>query len=269
MTSPSPPPLASSARWSVLARDTTTGEVLLEHAPDALLSAASVPKLLLLLACAAGIERGEIDPDERLDRANVAPVGDSGLWQHLAQQTLTVDDAALLVGAVSDNLATNALLERVGLDAIALEAERLGIRGVQLHDAVRERRGPADPPRLSTASATGLVELLSGLASGQLGAPGVSARVLGWMRHSVDLSMVASAFGHDPLAHGAHPSSAELFVKTGTDDGVRADAGIVRTAERTLVYAAIANWEPASGARDAVLVSMRAIGERVQAAVER
>ena len=97
------------------------------------------------------------------------------------------------------------------------------------------------------------------------------------MRHSVDLSLVASAFGLDPLAHGAtatgidgeaQPPAVELFVKTGTDVGVRADVGIVRTPRRTLVYAAIANWVPAPGAQDAVLASMRAIGEQVRAAAD-
>lgn len=289
---PTHPSLSASASWSVLVRDAETDEVVLEQTPAVLLSAASAPKLLLLVACAALIERGELDPRERLERASVPPVGDSGLWQHLDQPTLTVADAALLVGAVSDNLATNVLLERIGLDAVARECDRLGIRDVHLHDAVRDVRGAGDAPRLSSASAAGMVELMARLAGGTLGAgmrdrtaadpaalgaTTLDRRVLGWMRHSVDLSMVASAFGLDPLAHGAtatgidgeaQPPAVELFVKTGTDVGVRADVGIVRTPRRTLVYAAIANWVPAPGAQDAVLASMRAIGEQVRAAAD-
>ena len=265
--SPTHPPLAEGAGWSVLVRDAGTGERVLEHAPEALLSAASVPKLLLLVTCATLIERGELDPAERLDRASVAAVGDSGLWQHLAQPTLTVADAAMLVGAVSDNLATNVLLERIGLEAVARECARLGVHDIELHDAVRDARGPADAPRLGSASAAGAVDLLERLAGGSLGAAG--ERVLGWMRHSVDLSMVASAFGHDPLSHGMPGDAVELWSKTGTDADVRADVGIVRSPRRTLAYAAIANWSPAPGAQDAVLASMRAIGELVRAAVER
>ncbi|WP_206448077.1 serine hydrolase [Agrococcus sp. KRD186] len=292
--SPTHPPLTGAAAWSVLVRDAATGETVLEHQADAVRSAASVPKLLLLATCAALIEAGELAADEPLDRASVAPVGDSGIWQHLAQRTLTVDDAATLVGAASDNLATNVLLERVGTDAVARESARLRVGDVVLHDAVRDERLPEHPPRLGSASAAGLVALLSRLEAGTLGSPAVSERVRGWLRHSLDLSMVASAFALDPLAHGAEASPISLVNKTGTDSGVRADAGIVRGRSRTLVYAAIANWPaaaagPAGGgtaagataaggataggstvgdARFAVLASMRAIGELLREAVE-
>jgi beta-lactamase class A len=302
--SPTHPPLTDAADWSVLVRDASTGEILLEHEADAVRSAASVPKLLLLATCAALIEAGELAADEPLDRASVAPVGDSGIWQHLARRTLTVDDAATLVGAASDNLATNVLLERVGMDAVTRESARLRVGDVVLHDAVRDERLPEHPPRLGSASAAGLVALLSRLEAGTLGSPAVSERVRGWLRHSLDLSMVASAFALDPLAHGAEAEPISLINKTGTDAGVRADAGIVRGPSRTLVYAAIANWPTAASAateggatadrvtaggptesrptagdaaageaeardsRFAVLASMRAIGELLREAVE-
>lgn len=272
--SPTHPRLVEAATWSVHVRDADSGEVVFEHGSGRVLSSASVPKLLLLVACAQLIETGALDPAERLGRASVAPVGDSGLWQHLDQQTLTVADAAALVGAASDNLATNVLLQRLGLDVVARECAQLGIRDVLLHDLVRDARGPGDPPQLSSASAVGLVDLVSRLATATLCSPAVSSRVTGWMRHALDLSMVASAFGQDPLAHGAEPHGVELFgaephgvelfTKTGTDEGVRADAGWVRTPHRAIAYAAIANWSPAPGVQDAVLASMRAIGEHVR-----
>lgn len=262
------PPLWEGATWSLLVRDANSGEVVLERDAAGVRSAASVPKLLLLVTCAALIERGELDPGELLDRGSVAPVGDSGLWQHLRQQTLCVDDAAALVGAASDNLATNVLLDRVGLDAVARESARLAVGDVVLHDAVRDERGPGHPPRLGSASAAALVALLTRLDARTLGSPAVSERVLAWLRHSLDLSMVASAFALDPLSHGADAAAVTLLSKTGTDDGVRADAGIVRGPSRTLVYAAIANWRGGDG-RIEVLASMRAIGELVRAAAVR
>lgn len=268
------PLLAEAATWSVLVRDASTSEVVLEHASESVRSAASVPKLLLLVACAALIDRGELDAGEALDRGSVAPVGDSGIWQHLGQQTLTVDDAATLVGSASDNLATNVLLERVGLDAVTREAARLSIDDVVLHDAVRDERGPQHPPRLGSASAVALVSLLSRLEAHTLSSPAVSRRVLGWLQHSLDLSMVAPAFGLDPLSHGGDSGSISLVNKTGTDAGVRADAGIVRGRARTLFYAVIANWSAGTSADGEaravreVLASMRSIGERLREAVE-
>jgi beta-lactamase class A len=48
-----------------------------------------------------------------LARTAEDPVVDSGLWQHLAAEALSAGDLAVLVGAVSDNLATNTLLRHV------------------------------------------------------------------------------------------------------------------------------------------------------------
>ncbi|WP_026373077.1 serine hydrolase [Agrococcus lahaulensis] len=258
------PPLTDSATWSVLVRDVASGEALLSRSPELELSAASASKLLLLVASAVLAERGQLDLDERLDRSSVEPVGDSGLWQHLAQPTLTADDAAMLVGSVSDNLATNVLLERIGLDAVESVRAELGIAGVHLHDRVRDHRGPGDPARLGTASASGLTGLMARLATRTLGSAAVSERVLGWLRHSVDLSMVAVAFGKDPLSHGVEADLARIVNKTGTDAGVRVDAGLVLGPGRTLAYAALANWVPETDATDAVLASMRGLGAELR-----
>jgi beta-lactamase class A len=258
------PPLTHAASWSVLARDVASGEVLFAHSPHAVLSAASAPKLLLLVACAVLAERGELDLAERLDWSSVEPVGDSGLWQHLAQPTLSVGDAAMLVGAVSDNLATNVLLERIGLDAVERVRAELGIEGVQLHDRVRDRRGAGHPARLGTASAAGLTDLLARLGARTLASAAACERVLDWLRHSVDLSMVAAAFGMDPLSHGVGDEWPRLLTKTGTDAGVRVDAGLVAGQGRMIAYAALANWPAEVDATDAVLASMRGLGAELR-----
>jgi len=262
------PPLTDAAAWSVLVRDAATGETLFSRSPDLELSAASAPKLLLLVASAVLAECGALDLDEPLDRSSVEPVGDSGLWQHLAQPTLTAGDAAMLVGSVSDNLATNVLLERIGLDAVERVRAELSIEGVRLHDRVRDLRGPEHPARLGTASAAGLTDLMSRLATRTLHSSAVSDRVLGWLRHSADLSMVASAFGKDPLSHGHGADPPRLVNKTGTDAGVRVDTGFVVGARRTLAYAALASWPPEAEATDAVLASMRAIGTELRRLVQ-
>jgi beta-lactamase class A len=83
--------------------------------------------------------------------------------------------------------------------------------------------------------------------------PATDALIDGWLATSTDLSMVASAFHDDPLAH-AHG----VRNKTGTDDGVRADAGY----RGGLAYAVIANWDPAAGDATAeVMAQMREIGQ--------
>jgi beta-lactamase class A len=224
--------------------------------PDAVLPAASMGKVLLLVTVAAG----GVPLDRPLARTREDAVADSGLWRHLAVDALPAGDLAVLVGAVSDNLATNVLLRAVGLDAVRATGAALGLRATGLHDRVRDHRGPEHQPALSTASAAELSRLFADLAAGRVVSPEVSARVLGWLALNTDLSMVASAFGLDPLAH------AVVRNKTGTDEGVRADAGVVEGPGGAFAYAALAAWDGGDHV-DAVLAAMRALGERLRAAI--
>ena len=248
--------------WSACVRDLATGEAIAAADPGAVMPAASMGKLLLLIELARQAERGELALTERLARTPADAVADSGLWRHLDAEALTVNDLAVLTGAVSDNLATNVLLRRVGLDRVAETARRLGLRATALHDRVRDERGPEHPPALSSATAAELTRLFADLHAGRAISPGASERVLGWLAHGADLSMVASAMGLDPLARGADG----LRHKTGADAGVRADAGLLTGPRGGVAYAVLARWT----GRDrlsAVLAAMRAVGEALRARV--
>ena len=248
--------------WSACVRDLATGAVVAAEDADAILPAASMGKLLLLIELARAIEAGELHPGERLARAPEDAVADSGLWQHLDAQALTANDLATLVGAVSDNLATNVLLRRLGLDQVRRTTSRLGLRATALHDRVRDERGPEHPPALSTATAAELTRLFADLHAGRALSPGVSRRVLGWLAHGADLSMVAAALGLDPLARGGDA----LRHKTGADAGVRADAGLLAGPGGGLAYAVLARWTEGDRA-GVVLAAMRAVGEGLRARI--
>ncbi len=243
--------------------DARTDEVLLSQSGDHLRSTASVGKLLLLLELA---ERIAVNPAARsvvLSRRSVEPISDSGLWQHLQIDELTVGDLATMVGAFSDNLATNVLLQHVGLDAVTARAEHLGLAVTRLHDIVRESRGVNDPTGLSTGTTDELAQLMAGLFNDD----SAGAQVLKWIANGTDLSMVAHAFGLDPLSHGAAIDRGfEVWSKTGTDLGVRADVGLVRHNNRTLAYAAVANWPSSTddNERDDVLRSMHDLGHQLR-----
>ena len=242
--------LPAGIEWGVCVRDAATGDVLAEAASGRVLPAASIGKLLLLIAVAQSL-----DPDEPLTRTPEDAVGDSGLWQHLAVDTLSAGDLAALVGAVSDNLATNVLLHRVGLDAVQATARALGLRDTALHDRVRDERGPEHPPSLSTATAAELSALFVALATGRVPA---AERVLGWLALGTDLSLVAAGLGLDPLAHAEPDRGLRLRHKTGTDPGVRADAGLLDGPKGSLAYAVLARFDDAR--RDEVLAVMRELG---------
>ncbi len=225
-------------------------------------------KVFLLVELAARLVEGSLAPDRPVDRRAVDPVGDSGLWQHLRTDVLPLTDVAHLVGATSDNWATNALLELVGIEAVRQRAASLAPGGSTLVDRVRDHRAPDDPRTLSVGCAGDWFAVVSGLAAGTVVSAEVSSRVLDWLRAGVDLSMVAGAFGLDPLAHDEPDRGVQVWSKTGTDDGVRADVGLVRGPAATWAYAALCAWDPAGpDRRDAVLETHRELGRLVRSAV--
>ena len=260
-------PALTATRWSIEVRS-ADGTAVVRHAPERLLRTASVGKVFLLVEVADRLDRGLLDPAQPVRRDRVAPVADSGLWQHLATPELPVVDAACLVGAVSDNWATNALLDLVGLESVRARARSLAPGGSTLHDLVRDDRGPHDPPTLSEGCAADWVAVMSGLAAGTVGGPAVSARVLSWLATGVDLSMVASALHLDPLAHTAPDRGPDRGVrvwnKTGTDSSTRADVGVVRGPAGPVAYAALCAWDRGDDRpRAAVMAAMRDLGTLV------
>ncbi len=247
-------------RWSAAIRAASTGDLLAAAAEDAVLSTASVGKVLLLVEAARQFETGELSETELLARSTVPPVADSGLWQHLAVDTLPAADVCALVAAVSDNLATNVLLRELGLARVARTAGHLELEATALCDEVRDVRGPGLPPHLSVATAAELTEFFALLHRGALLTAAVSHRVRRWLSLDADLSMAASAFSLDPLAHQAPDRGVTLVHKTGTDACVRADAGLVEGPAGAYAYAFLANWAPDEDRRDAVLDTMRVLG---------
>lgn len=249
--------------WSVEILDVAAQCSLASWEPGRQLKTASVAKVFLLVEVAARLEEGSLLEEEPLDRRGVARVEDSGLWRHLRVNELPLVDTALLVAAVSDNWATNALLDRVGLPAVQERGRALGYSESRLEDYVRDVRGPDVPPTISLGRADDWAEMFARLHRRRLHSPAVDSRVEQWLRAGVDLSMVASAFRLDPLAHASAVGSFQTFNKTGTDEGVRADAGVVVGA-RPLAYCAIANWSPESDCTDAAMDGMHAIGRLIR-----
>ncbi len=249
------------ARVSARAVDLRTGRVLLSVDDTVVLPTASMGKVLLLLEVSARLSEGSESRYEILDKLPEDEVADSGLWQHLSAPSFPLADLAVLVASTSDNLATNALLRRIGLDSVRMRADSIGIAKTALLDRVRDRRGPDDAPQLSVGSADELAWLFAGLARGEVVDASTSYRVADWLALGTDLSMVASAFGLDPLAHTRSDHSIALFNKTGTDAGVRAEAGVLRGPRAGVAYSVIIGFEDRRLAdRLEVLGAMRTVG---------
>jgi len=155
-------------------------------------------------------------------------------------------------------------LSRVGIDRVQQTADELGLKSMALLDRIRDVRTQEHPVAPSVACAAEAAHLMYRLAVAEgLDVP-VAAEVVHWLSLNTDLSMVASEFGADPLAHANAP--VRLFNKTGTDLGIRADAGALVVRDGVVVsYAALAQWN-SDGADHATVVmhDMAAIGVVIQ-----
>lgn len=257
----------SNIAWSVCIRNGDGRELAcFNHAAS--MEIASLGKVLLLIEAARQCEAGDLAGTEVLFRDPAFAVADSGIWQHLRTDRLPVDDLCVLIASVSDNIATNVLLKRVGFERLNALCAALGLTNTALLDYVRDHRGPDDVPTFATGSAAELSSLMSNIARNSLISPAVCEQLRTWLATGVDLSMVASAFNFDPLAHAGPDRGYSVHNKTGTDAGIRADAGTVCRDTNALSYAVIANWDARElGLRDTVLATMNAIGTRLRGIV--
>ncbi|MEE1811057.1 serine hydrolase [Streptomyces sp. BE133] len=237
------------------------------------LPVASASKLLLLAEVSRRLDTGELLADRPVEVLDEDMADGTGLLRRMSRRGWTVEDLAWLTASVSDNTATNALLRLVGRESTARLAEELGLDCLTLHDKVRDIRGPDVPPLFATGTARDLARLVTHAVRGTMSSPAASARLLEWMRANTDHGLVPALVDHDPYAPGfPNPLPDGLLVanKTGTDTGVRADAGVIVGARR-LAYAVVAHWDPALGpsTERAAVHAIRDVGRTLAACARR
>ena len=237
---------ASGARVSVRIDELDGGAEVLVGDDFLTLPVGGLGVVPLLVEVAASIEAGTIDALEIIDRSTVHGSAVGGMWQHLKAPALPIADVAVLAAAAGDALAANALLQRVGLQAVRARSEQLGLRRTALLDRFRDDRGPDDAPHVALSTAREMTQLFAGLVNSTVVSPGVSAQVAEWLSLNHDLSLVASATGLDPFAH-ENDQHGLLFVnKTGRAAGVRAEAGVLGGPRAGVAYALIVNFDDLS-----------------------
>lgn len=268
--------LDERVEWSIEVRDAGSGAMLFDRTPDVVLRTASIGKLFLLMEIMHQVRDGELDLHEVIDRTRMSPecrCEDSGLLYLLEQDTLSVRDLGFLVGAFSDNYATNLLIERAGLDRVQSFAVAQGFERSALLDYVRMVRPANGIGDMSCGCASELCDYMMQLQAGSLVSPEASAQIERWLGADTDTSMAAGAFNVDPLAHWEESEPFRLRHKTGTESDVRCDVGFVRCMPtgRAVAYAILANWDKTryGDLRDAVLADMRAIGDAMRRHLER
>ena len=110
-----------------------TGETLSIRGGETYPSA-SLIKVAILVTLLDEANKGSLRLDERIGMIARDRVGGSGVLQHMASGlNLTLEDAAWLMITISDNTATNLLLDRLNIRTVWSKMEALGLPHTKIH----------------------------------------------------------------------------------------------------------------------------------------
>jgi len=237
---------AAGAVVSVRVMDLDSSEDLLTGDDHLTLPVGGLGVVPLLIEVAAQIESGRLDPRAVIERGSVDPVSFAGVWHRLAAPALAVSDLAVLAAAASDASAANALLARVGLDAVRARMEEIGLEKTALMDGFRDERGPDDAPQVALATTGELTALFAAIVNAHVVSPAVSAQVGEWLNLNQDMALVGAATALDPFAHEDDRHRLLFVNKTGRADGIRAEAGVLAGPRGGAAYALIVCFDDLS-----------------------
>ncbi|HKY49821.1 MAG TPA: serine hydrolase [Candidatus Limnocylindria bacterium] len=202
------------------------GDVLFSQRADELFPAASVIKIPLVMALYADVAAGSVSLDERVGVG--VTVGGTGILSALRDVSdVSLRDLAMLTIALSDNTATNRLIDRLGLARIDERMAEWGCvrskfaRGMFDWDA--QKRGLEN-----VATPAEIAALLERLVAGELVDRGTSDAVIAVLERCQDDAMLRRYLGR----------GGRIANKTGTLEATRNDAAIFFGPSRTVVAAA-------------------------------
>lgn len=181
-------------------------------------TAASVIKLLILAEAFRQFEAGEAHPDELVRVEPESWVGGSGVLRWLRPGLpLTLRDLAVLMVIVSDNTASNLLIDRLSFERINSLARRLGLKQTVLARKFLGRAAQGDESE-NLVCARDLAELLSALELGHIVPEGPLLQ---------DLRQILKAQQFRDVIPGRLPAEAVIGNKTGSLPGHVHDAAII------------------------------------------
>lgn len=223
---------------AVSARDETTGETV-ELNPEREMPTASTIKLAVLVTVFERVRQGVLSLDETRPIRDEERVGGSGVIKELTAGTeLTIRDLAMYMVVVSDNMATNLLIDAAGgVEAVnRYVSDELGLRAITLRRKLMLVPGSSGP--LALAAPRDLAALVSGLQAGRIVSPQASEEMLGMLARQQYLDQVPRLFDREQLVdEGGSEGRIRVACKTGMIDGVRADVGVMWLDGRPVSYA--------------------------------
>ncbi len=198
-----------------------TGEHL-ERRGDETFPTASLIKVPILVGLFDLAEQGQLTLDDPVVLTDIDKVGGAGQLQFLrAPLTLRLWDVAWLMTTLSDNTATNLVLDRIKIRRVWQKMEALGLPHTKVHSGSMTRIASVAPDSsakygLGVTTPNEMAQLFVLLAQGKAVSPRADSTMLGMLAQNADDSKLLR-FNYGIRA--AH--------KTGDVDAARTDCGIL------------------------------------------
>jgi beta-lactamase class A len=183
---------------------------------------ASLIKVPILVALFDLAERKQLSLDDPVVLTDIDKVGGAGQLQFLrAPLTLRLWDAAWLMSTLSDNTATNLVLDRIKIRRVWQKMESLGLAVTKVHSGSMTRIASVAPDSsakygLGVTTPNEMAQLFTLMVQGKAVSPTADSVMLDILRHNEDESKLLR-FNYGVRA--AH--------KTGDVDQARTDCGVL------------------------------------------
>ena len=212
--------------------------------PDARVRTASTIKLPILVAAFAAVQQGKATWQDTIEMRAEDKVGGSGVIRELEDGTkLTLRDLVHMMIVVSDNTATNLVLDRVPADFVNAEMDKLGLKQTRVLRKVLGKRGPEGQSRegrlpgfngfgLGVSTPREMALLMEKLEAGEVVSPDASRAIL-------------EILERQQLKEGIGRRRAdETASKSGSLDALRSDVALVRSNGGRIAMAATVDDMP-------------------------
>ena len=201
--------------------DLTSGDRL-EHLADETFPTASTIKIAIVYELFKQVDERKITLAATITLDRSKAVGGTGVLVHMGTPTLSILDYATLMVTLSDNTATNVLIDRLGMENVAARMKSLGLTRTLLRrhmmDTAAARRGEEN-----------------------VSSPGEIVRLLEAVSKNKDAVALLEKPKESRLRRGL-PGNVRTADKPGELEGVRVDAGIVFAKNRPYILCVMTTY---------------------------
>lgn len=258
-----------SGTLGLAARDLKSGDDLFLNA-DEVFPTASMVKLGILLELFRQAETGELQLDELRTIRKADKTGGSGLLENMAAEvTLSLHDIAVLMNAISDNTATNVLIDRLGIARINEAMREAGMSNTHLFRKIAFTKArKLKYPLFATGTPRDFMTLVSNLYERKLLNRKNTDAMLKIMRIQKNMGNLTRLMSFNPYDND---KLAWVASKTGGITGVRNETGLIHSKDGAHVTAVMTKdckdeqWTPDNEGTLAVAKVSKAVSDHFAA----